>query len=270
LWEFDAVVQKIEACRGAEIADRSLFAAWKGRFDWRVVLHARGPQRRLCRVGHWMVWRPGICGIRRAREGDTRRGEVDQNRARIFSHRDCRDLPGLHLANHLTAAWSLETNKAIMDLLRVWYRSDVIQPLLLALFTFQLLSGLRLVWAKIPRDADVYSSIQTATGSYLAFYITSHLIAVFILGRIFLGIDTTFAWASGAPTGLLSDPWNVRLIPHYSLAVLFVISHFAMGARAILLGHGALVTTANRLAWIICGIGVAVSLLVTIAQLSVR
>jgi PD-(D/E)XK nuclease superfamily len=30
LSEFDAVVQKIEACRGAEIADRSLFAAWKG------------------------------------------------------------------------------------------------------------------------------------------------------------------------------------------------------------------------------------------------
>src|SRR5262249_41910087 len=42
------------------------------RFDWRIVLHARGPQRRLCRVGHWMVWRPGICGICRAREGDTR------------------------------------------------------------------------------------------------------------------------------------------------------------------------------------------------------
>jgi hypothetical protein len=138
----------------------------------------------------------------------------------------------------VTAAFSLETNKAIMDLLRAWYRSDVIQPLLIALFAFQLLSGLRLLWTKIPRDADVYSAIQTATGSYLAFYITSHLIAVFILGRIFLGIDTTFAWASGAPTGLLSDPWNVRLIPHYSLAVLFVISHLAMGARAILLGHG--------------------------------
>jgi len=175
-----------------------------------------------------------------------------------------------HLANHLTAAWSLETNKAIMDLLRAWYRSDVIQPIILALFAFQLLSGLRLLWAKIPRDADVYSSIQTATGGYLAVYITSHLIAVFILGRIFLAIDTTFAWASGAPTGLLSDPWNVRLIPHYSLAVLFVISHLAMGARAILLGHGALLASANRLAWIICGIGVAVSLHVTIAQLSVR
>jgi hypothetical protein len=46
-------------------------------------------------------------------------------------------------------------------------------------------------------------------------FITSHLIAVFILGRMFLDVDTTFAWASGAPTGLLHGPWNVRLIPHY-------------------------------------------------------
>jgi hypothetical protein len=30
LTEFDAVVQKIEACRGIEIAGHSLFAAWKG------------------------------------------------------------------------------------------------------------------------------------------------------------------------------------------------------------------------------------------------
>jgi len=175
-----------------------------------------------------------------------------------------------HLANHVTAAWSLETNKQIMDLLRGWYRSDFVQPVLVALFAFQLLSGLRLLWAKIPREADVYSSIQTATGGYLAVYITSHLIAVFILGRIFLGIDTTFAWASGAPTGLLLDSWNVRLIPHYSLAVLFVISHLAMGLRSVLLGRGVLLASANRLAWIVCGVGLPVSFGIAIAQLSVH
>jgi hypothetical protein len=174
-----------------------------------------------------------------------------------------------HLANHLTAAWSLETNKQIMDL-RAWYRSDIVQPVLLALFAFQLLSGLRLLWAKIPREADVYSSVKTATGAYLAVYITSHLIAVFILGRIFLGIDTTFAWASGAPTGLLLDSWNVRLIPHYSLAVLFVISHLAMGLRSVLLGHGVLLASANRLAWIVCGVGLPVSFIIAIAQLGVH
>src|SRR5262249_1688716 len=47
-------------------------------------------------------------------------------------------------------------------------------------------------------------------------------------------VDTTFAWASGEPMGLLLNPWNVRLIPHYSLAVLFVISHLAMGLRGII------------------------------------
>jgi succinate dehydrogenase/fumarate reductase cytochrome b subunit len=176
----------------------------------------------------------------------------------------------LHLANHLTAAWSLETNKRMMDLLRVWYRSDLVQPALVALFVFQLLSGLRLLWAKIPQTTDVYSSIQTATGAYLLVYITSHLIAVFILGRIFLGVDTTFAWASGAPTGLLLDPWNVRLIPHYSLASLFILSHLAVGLRAVVLAHGVRVAPANHLAWIICGVGLGVSLVITIGQLSVH
>ena len=172
-----------------------------------------------------------------------------------------------HLANHVTAAWSLETNKQIMDLLRVWYRSDIVQPILVALFAFQLLSGLRLLWAAI--KADIYSSIQTATGTFLIVFMTSHLIAVFILGRMFLGVDTTFAWASGAPTGLLHDAWNVRLIPHYSLAPLFVISHLAMGLRAVLIGHDVRVAFANCFAWVVCWIGLGVSLAITIAQLSV-
>jgi hypothetical protein len=159
-----------------------------------------------------------------------------------------------HLANHVTAAWSLETNKKIMDLLRAWYRSDIVQPILVALFAFQLLGGLRLLWPAIARRADIYSSIQTATGAYLMVFITSHLIAVFILGRMFLGVDTTFEWASGAPAGLLHDPWNVRLIPHYSLAPLFVISHLAMGLRAVLLGHDVRVGIANRLARVVCAL----------------
>jgi hypothetical protein len=175
-----------------------------------------------------------------------------------------------HLLNHMSAVWGLDANKKIMDTLRTWYRSDTVQPFLVALFVFQIASGLRLLWAKIPRVHDVYSSVQTATGAYLAVYIASHLTAVFILGRLFLGIDTTFAWASGAPTGLLLDSWNVRLIPHYSLAVLFVICHLAMGLRVILLGHEVQEKSANRLAWVICAAGLAVSLVITAAQLNVH
>jgi hypothetical protein len=174
-----------------------------------------------------------------------------------------------HLANHVLAIWSLDTNKQVMELLRAWYRADLVQPVLIALLGWQLVTGLRLLWAKVARAGDIYSSIQTASAAYLLVYIPSHLIAVFILGRWFLGVDTTFAWASGAPSGLLLDAWNVRLIPHYSLAVLFVISHLAMGLRAVLLERGASVEVSDRVAWIICSMGLAVSCVVTLAQLRV-
>jgi hypothetical protein len=174
-----------------------------------------------------------------------------------------------HLANHVVALWSLDQNKAVMDVLRLWYRSNTVQPLLVALLLWQLLSGLRLLWAKLPSASDLYSSIQTATAAYLAVYVSSHLIAVFVLGRWFLAVDTTFPWASGAPTGLLLDPWSVRLIPHYSLAVLFLVSHFAVGLRTFLLGHGVRPITAARTTWTICALGLALTLAILVAQLRV-
>lgn len=174
-----------------------------------------------------------------------------------------------HLGNHVLAIWSLDTNERAMELLRAWYRADLVQPVLIGLLGWQLLAGVRLLWAKMARAGDIYSSVQTATAAYLLVYIPSHLVAVFILGRWFLGVDTTFAWASGAPSGLLLDAWNVRLIPHYSLAVLFAISHFAIGLRAVLLGRGVGVAVSNRVAWILCSIGLAVSCVIAIAQLRV-
>ena len=136
-----------------------------------------------------------------------------------------------------------------------------------ALLLWQLPAGCLL--AKLPSAGDLYSSIQTATAAYLAVYVSSHLIAVFVLGRWFLAVDTTFPWASGAPTGLLLDPWSVRLIPHYSLAVLFLFSHLAVGLRAVLLGHGIRAITAARTTWTICAAGLAVALVIMVAQLRV-
>ena len=175
-----------------------------------------------------------------------------------------------HLLNHMTAIWSLDLNKNIMDFLRGWYRSNLVQPMLITLIVFQLLSGIRLLLSKVSSYDGIYASIQTATAAYLLVFITSHVIAVFILGRMFLGVDTTFAWASGAPTGLLLDPWNVRLIPHYSLAVLFLICHLAMGLRTVLLAHRAKVGLANGLAWTVCALGLVLSVVILIAQLGVQ
>jgi hypothetical protein len=39
-----------------------------------------------------------------------------------------------HLLNHMTALWSFDTNETMMKALRKWYRFDLVQPVLVALF----------------------------------------------------------------------------------------------------------------------------------------
>jgi hypothetical protein len=70
--------------------------------------------------------------------------------------------------------------------------------------------------------------------------------SVFIFARTYLGIDTGWGFATGAPTGLVKDPWNIRLVPHYWLGVFFVLAHLAAGARAVVMAHGVSKTFADR------------------------
>jgi hypothetical protein len=70
--------------------------------------------------------------------------------------------------------------------------------------------------------------------------------------------------------GLLPDAWNVRLIPHYSLGVWFVITHMGLGLRSVLLFHRAWPVAADRVAWGVGVLGAPVALTISIAQLSVH
>ena len=76
-------------------------------------------------------------------------------------------------------------------------------------------------------------------GVYLAFYVLDHLDSVFIFARTYLGIDTDWDWATGAPTGRVKDRWNIRLVPHYWFGAFFVLAHLAAGARDVMMAHGA-------------------------------
>jgi hypothetical protein len=67
--------------------------------------------------------------------------------------------------------------------------------------------------------------------------LASHVNAVFVLARHF-GIETDWDWATGAPVGILRHAWDIRLLPHYSLAVFLVLAHLSCGLRAILNAHG--------------------------------
>jgi hypothetical protein len=171
-----------------------------------------------------------------------------------------------HIANHLTAIWNVDLHKTVMQGLRRIYRTDIIQPLLVTLFIFQIASGLVLWRARMRVGADFFGTLQTAAGIYLAIYIVSHMIAVFVLGRMVMKVNTDFLFASGAPTGLLHDPWNVRLIPHYSLAVCALFIHLACGLRGVLLSHGISIATANTFAWPIIGFGGAIAATIILAM----
>jgi hypothetical protein len=175
-----------------------------------------------------------------------------------------------HLLNHASAVFSLEFNGAMMNALRKWYRSELVQPVLVTLMLFQVVSGVILFWRATATRSDLYRTLQTSTGAFLSAFIVSHLNAVFILGHAVTKVDTTFLWASGAPVGLLPDAWNVRLIPHYSLGVWFVITHIGLGLRGVLLAHGVSRPSADRVAWCVGALGAGFALTITVAQLSVH
>ncbi len=175
-----------------------------------------------------------------------------------------------HFLNHLSALVSLDFNKAMMEVLRKWYRSEPVQPVIVGLFVFQTVSGLLLFRYRTSVEGETVRILQTITGVFLSAFIVSHLSAVFLLGRLYSGVDTTFRWAAGAPAGLFNDPWNVRLIPHYSLVPWVVLTHLGLGVRGILLGRGYEPAAANRIVrWFGAG-GLAVALLITVALLRVR
>jgi hypothetical protein len=168
----------------------------------------------------------------------------------------------MHLISHLSALWSLEAQHLLMDTFRHIYRAGLVEPTLIGLMFFQMGTGTVLVWQYIGREVDLRRTLQIASGAYLLFYIPGHMNSVFIYARAIVGIPTDWNFATGAPTGLLFDAWNIRLLPHYLLAVFFVATHLVLGARIIALAHHVNVKVSDRLAF--AGIAGAASLAVAI------
>lgn len=150
----------------------------------------------------------------------------------------------LHLGNHLLGLAGNDTHVAVMKVLRLFYRSTVFEPLLIAGTVFLIGSGLVMAWRQTERPCDGFRAFQIASGVYLAVAITSHLNAVLYLARIHLHIESDWSFGIGAPAGLIRDAWNIRLVPYYLLAVVAVIAHPFAGMRIVALAHG----TRRRLA----------------------
>jgi hypothetical protein len=61
----------------------------------------------------------------------------------------------------------------------------------------------------------------------------------------------------------------VRLIPHYSLGVFFIVTHMGLGLQAVLLAHRVSPHAADRTAWAVTALGAALAVTITEAQLRV-
>jgi hypothetical protein len=133
----------------------------------------------------------------------------------------------LHIANHLMFPAGAATYDAVMKVFRHLYRNDILQPLVVALFLFQVSAGLFFVWRLTAAPSDRFRTFQIASRIYLAFYVLGHMDSVFIFARAYLGIDTGWGFATGAPSGLVKDSWNIRLVPHYWFGAFFVLAHLA-------------------------------------------
>jgi len=174
-----------------------------------------------------------------------------------------------HLINHLLALAGTETHLAVMKMLREVYRNRWIETGLIILIFLQVVTGLVLWRPRTSGPADSLTTLQTASGAYLAVYLASHINAVFVLARHF-GVETDWAWATGAPAGVLADAWNIRLLPHYSLAVFFVITHLACGLRVILQAHLVAQSRGEKITWILIATAGVVAIAISAALVGYR
>jgi hypothetical protein len=152
-----------------------------------------------------------------------------------------------HLFNHLTGLLGPETHGRVMAVGRLVYRSRFVEPVLVTLLLFQVVGGVAMAWRWSARPADLARAIQVGSGAYLAAFIVTHMNSAFVSARAVHKIQTNWAWATGAPEGLLLDAWNIRLAPHYALGVFFVVAHLVCGLRQVLIAHGMRKAVADRL-----------------------
>jgi hypothetical protein len=169
-----------------------------------------------------------------------------------------------HLTNHLLGLIGPDAHAATMKLGRQVYRSALVEPVLISLMLFQIVSGARLAWRWSSAPVDTYRVFQIGSGTYLAAFILTHLNSALVSARTVHKIETGWAWASGAPTGLIHNAWNIRLVPHYAFGVFFILAHLSSGLRGVIIAHGVDIPVANRM-WTA---GLVVSGLVSVAIIS--
>jgi hypothetical protein len=175
---------------------------------------------------------------------------------------------GPHLGNHLAGFWNGPVHIETMNAVRRVYRDDIVQPILLALIGFQILSGAALVRRRMRMPSDFLGTVQTMSGVYVGVYFLAHMTAVFAARHA--GTDTNWTWLTRPGDSMLVSLSNLRLIAHYWAGPIAIVAHVACGLRMVLLQHDVSPATANRLALGLITVGVVASSVILGALLNVH
>jgi hypothetical protein len=173
-----------------------------------------------------------------------------------------------HLANHLAGIVSGAAHIQVMRWTRLDYRNVIIEPLLLTLIAFQIMSGFVLVRRKLSSPSDVFGTLQTMTGVYVGIYLLAHMTAAFSARGA--GTDTNWNWLTYDDQGLLSHLDSLTLVAHYWVGPIAIIAHVACGLRVVMLEHGVSERMVGRLAWGLIGLGAVASSVILAGLLGVH
>jgi hypothetical protein len=174
-----------------------------------------------------------------------------------------------HIANHTAALDNLSAHVTVQNFLRTVYRQTPLEILLVIAALSQVWTGSRLVSRARWQQGTGLRNLQVLAGSFLGMFFISHLSGVFISGRMLGHVDTTFAWATGGPSGLLTNARSPQFVPYYSLAVLAFFLHAACAGRwglAPTLGKSA----ALKFCYGVIALGTVVTLLLLLPMSGIR
>jgi len=129
----------------------------------------------------------------------------------------------LHLFNHVCSIFGADKHIEIMTSLRHFYRSFLVETILLSAVFVQIFSGLKLFSENRKTATSDFDRLHILTGLYLAIFFVIHLSAV-LGGRLFLHLDTNFYFGVA---GLNNFPTNLFFIPYYGLAIFSFFGHVA-------------------------------------------
>ena len=175
---------------------------------------------------------------------------------------------GPHIGNHVSGFWSGSVHIEIMNVVRRVYRDDIVQPMLLALIGFQILSGTALVRRRMRMPSDFLGTVQTMSGVYVGVYFLAHMTAVF--AARYAGTDTNWTWLTRPNDSMLVSLSSLRLIAHYWVGPIAIVAHVACGLRMVLLQRDISPATTNRIALALITAGVVTSSIILAALLNVH